>query len=81
VLGKFDPGNPKVHALRQSLSDAYGELQEAHLTYERALSIADSPPNSINIVALQQAGKAYAKAVVRYSHAVMAWLAMVDMSR
>jgi hypothetical protein len=78
---KFDPGNATVQDLRQSLSDAYEELQEAHRAYEQALSIEGHPLNSSDIIALQQAGRDYAKAVVRYSHVVMDWLAMVDRSR
>jgi hypothetical protein len=78
---KFDPGNPKAQALRQSLSVAYEEFQKAHLAYERALSIPGSPPNPTDMTALQQAGRDYARAVARHSEVVMAWLAMVDRSR
>jgi hypothetical protein len=78
---KFDPGSPKVQALRQSMSVAYEEFQEAHLAYEHALSIAGDPPTSTGVIALRQAGRDYARAVARHSHVVMDWLAMVDRSR
>ena len=77
----FDPGSAKVQALRQLITVAYEEFQEAHLAYERALSIASDPPNSIDIVALQQAGREYARAVAKHAHVVMEWLAMLDRSR
>jgi hypothetical protein len=65
------------------MSDANGEFDKAHLSYEHALSIAvDADPlNSRCIVALQRSGKIYAKAVARHSNAVMAWLALVDRRR
>jgi hypothetical protein len=78
---KFDPGSPKLKALRQSMSDAYEEFQKAHLAYEHALSVAGKPPNPTDIIALQQAGRDYAQAVAKHSSVVMAWLAMVDTSR
>jgi hypothetical protein len=78
---KFDFSNPKVQALRELMSDAQEELQKAHLAYERALSIAADPLNSIDIIALQQAGRKYAEAVVRHSNVIMEWLALVERSR
>jgi len=77
---KFDPDSPRAQAYRRSMSAAYEEFQKAHLAYENALSLAD-PLNSASIVALRQAGREYAKAVVRHSHVVMEWLAMVDRIR
>jgi hypothetical protein len=78
---KFDPGSPKIQALRQLMSVAYEEFQKAHVAYEHALSIAGNPPSATDIIALQQAGRDYAKAVAKHSHAVMEWLAFVDRSR
>jgi hypothetical protein len=77
---KFDPGSPKVRDLRQLMSVAYEDFHHAHLAYEHALSIA-GPQNCTDIIALQEAGRDYARAVVRHSQVVMAWLAMVDTSR
>jgi hypothetical protein len=78
---KFDPGSPKVQALRQSMFVAYEEFQKAHVAYEHALSVTGNSPNSADIIALQQAGRDYAGAVAKHSQVVMAWLAMVDRSR
>jgi hypothetical protein len=79
-VNKFDPSKPKVEALRRSLSNAYEELQKAHLAYEQALSIAGDPPSSKDLTALRQAGGEYAVAVAKHTDAVMAWLAMVERS-
>jgi hypothetical protein len=78
---RFDPNNPKAQALYQSMSDAYEVFQKAHAAYEHALSVTGAAPNPTDIIALQQAGRDYARAVGRHSQVVMAWLAMVDMSR
>ena len=78
---KFDPANPKVRDLRQLMSVAYEDFQKAHVSYEHALSTAGGPPSSTHIIILQEAGRDYARAVARHSDVVMAWLAMVDMSR
>ena len=80
---KLDLRGREVWVLRQSWSAAHEDLEKAHLSYERALSIAvDADPlNSRGIIALQRSGKNYAKAVARHSNAVMAWLALVDRRR
>lgn len=78
---KFDPGSPKVEALRQSMSVAYEEFQKAHLAYEHALSNVSDPPRPRDIFALQEAGRVYAGAVARHAVVVMDLLAMVDRSR
>ena len=78
---KLDLRNPTTQARRQEVSDAHQELLQAHLAYERALSIAADPLNSTAIIALQQVGRKYAEAVVRHSHVVMEWLALVERSR
>jgi hypothetical protein len=78
---KFEPGSPKVQALRQLMSVAYEEFHQAHLAYEHALSLAGDPPNPADITALQVAGRDYARAVAKHSQVVMAWLAMVATSR
>jgi hypothetical protein len=80
---KLDFRDREVRVLRQSWSDAHEELEKAHLSYERALSIAvDADPlNFRGIIALLSSGQTYAKAVARYSNAVMAWLAFVDRNR
>ena len=78
---KFDPSSPKVRDLRQLMCVAYEEFHQAHLAYERALSIPSDPPYPIDIITLQEVGRDYARAVARHSQVVMAWLAMVDRSR
>jgi hypothetical protein len=70
-----------IQALRQTMSDAHQEFLQAHLAYERALSIAADSFDSTDIIPLQQAGRKYAEAVVRHSNVVMEWLALVERSR
>ena len=81
VCDKFDPGSPKVRALRQLMSVAHEEFHQAHVAYEHALSLAGNPPNPTDMMTLQAAGRDYARAVAKHSQVVMAWLAMVDTSR
>jgi hypothetical protein len=78
---KLDLRNPTTQARRQEVSDAHREFLEAHLAYERALSIAPDPLDSTSIIALQQAGRKYAEVILRHSHLVMEWLALVERSR
>jgi hypothetical protein len=65
------------------MADAREELATAQLIYERRLSVADDTDSlkSGDIIAIRRSGREYAETVVRYSNAVMAWLALVDRSR
>jgi hypothetical protein len=84
VLGqiKFDLHSSVVQAFFKTMSDAREEFEKAHLRYKYALSVAadTGPLNFDGKLALQQSGREYAKAVVQWSNAVMAWLAFVDRS-
>lgn len=72
---------PRAQALRESMSDTYEELEKTHRAYEQALSRAGNPLTSTDIIALRQAGREYAEAAAKHTGVVMAWLAMVDVSR
>ena len=79
----MDFGNPKVQTLRQSMSDAYEDLQKVHASYDHAVLIAADPAlvnSSDSISALQQLGRAYAQAIIRHTDAVMEWLSFVDVN-
>jgi len=78
-MSKSDFHNdPVLQVLHQAMSAAYEEFEEARLRDERAFADMGSTPNSEGIVALQNAGRDYADAIVRHSNAVMAWLAFID---
>ena len=78
---QFDLSDRKVQDLRQLSVGGIRRVQQAHLAYEHALSIAGNLPSANDLIALQRAWRDYAPALSRHSHVLMAWLAMVDRSR
>jgi hypothetical protein len=68
---------PKKH--HEALHYAYKHVQEAHANYERTIATAtDTGLSPDGFFAIRQSGRAYAEAVMRYSHAAMSFLALIE---
>ena len=75
------PGSTPLQAadLRRAVLEAYDRLRKAHVNYDQALAVAvDTELSSDGRLALKQNGLVYADTVTRYTNAVMAWLAFVE---
>jgi len=79
---KMDSSKRQVVNPRTAVEETYELLQNAHGDYHDALAIfADTGRSSDGALALRQRSQEYARAVTRYSEAVMAWLAYIDTNR
>ena len=68
---------PQKH--HEALRDSYKLVQEAHANYERTIATAtDTGLSPDGFFAIRQSGRAYAEAVMRYSHAAMSFLALME---
>ena len=65
---------PKEH--HKALRDSYKLVQEAHVNYENATA-TDTELSPDGFV-IHESGRAYAEAVMRYSHAAMSFLALME---
>ena len=76
-MRSFD--TPHARTLRKELVTATQALAETQRLYQAALANAeDCEWSADTATSLQQAGRAYALAVTKYSHAAMAWLSYAD---
>ena len=62
------------------MRQARNVLDEAHEKYQHTLAggMEITDPNEDEMLAVRQAGRAYALALTQYSNATMAWLTYVD---
>jgi hypothetical protein len=67
---------PKKH--HEALRDSYKLVQEAHANYEKAIATATDTELSPDGSAISRSGRAYAEAIMRYSHAAMSFLALME---
>ena len=81
-VGRSSSKAQQTATLYKAVDDAYQFIQNAHACYREYLSIvADRDLSSDEVLAIQQHGREYASAVIKYSEAVMAWLAHVETNR
>lgn len=72
----------KAAASLKAVDDAYQLIQEAHISYEEAISIVAKTERSFDdILALERCGREYAATVTRYSEALMGWLSLFETNR
>ena len=76
------PKGQKPEDLYHALEETYQLIQKAHSEYQQAVHLAAGTEISADrAIAIQQQGREYAEAVMRYSEAVMAWLGQVNSNR
>ena len=69
----------KARQLYDTMCDAREALRKSTAEYSRVLALAwDTEGNADGMLALRGEGKVHAEASLRYSDALMAWLAYVE---
>ena len=81
-VGPASSRQQKTAASLQAVDDAYQLIQQAHVSYEEAISIVGKTERSFDdMLALERCGREYAATVTRYSEALMGWLSLFETNR